>query len=406
MQTRMSDQRPQRGSLQGHSPDPVVLPPWLRSTWFGYVAALLLIAVAVLLDRGYDYISSSVSMFDAAPFGLVSIVVALLWGLLPALFALALGLFALAIFVAPPELMISDIGYNIAIFGPFVFLQILAVATAIRFEADRRRIAAAQQTTRTYAQELETANQRLLQANEQLERANYLKDYVILRSSHEIRTPMTVILAQTQMALRRLKRSGETAENWSALRQYLEIVESQALDLRMLIDDLFELSSLRTGQFPLRLTQVDLASLCRDVIKNQQAISDRAIELELPSESLLLQADQKRLAQVLVNLVNNAIKYSPEYTAIHVSAYPEHDHLIVEVHNEGTALSPEELEHIFEPFYRTCNAENSPVEGWGLGLTISQEIVELHKGQIWAESAEGKGITFFVKLPLNQDNPA
>ena len=174
----------------------------------------------------------------------------------------------------------------------------------------------------------------------------------------------------------------------------------------MLIDDLFDLSSVRTGKIPLRLTQCDLGSLCRDVIKEQQAFSDRTIELELPSEPLLLQADEKRLVQVLVNLVNNAIKYSPENTTIHVRGHPEHAHLILEVHNEGTALSPVQLEQIFEPFYRTHDAENSPIKGWGLGLAISKEIVERHGGQIWAESSEGKGITFFVKLPISQDNLA
>jgi len=405
MQTRMSDQRPQKRSLREHAQHPVVLLSWLRSAWFGYVAGLLLVGAMSFFDKLYDYISSSISMFDAAPFGLVSIVVALLWGLRPALFAIAIGLVAIVTFITPPGLLTSNIGKDIAIFAPFVVLQILAVGVAFRFEAARRRVLAAQQRTQTYAQELEAANQRLVQANEQLERANYLKDYVVLRSSHELRTPLTMILGQTQMALRRLNRSGETPENWSALRQYLGIVEAHALNLRMLIDDLFDLSSVRAGQFPLRLTQCDLGSLCRDVIRDQQTCSDRSIELDLPSEPLLLQADEKRLVQVLVNLVNNAVKYSPENTTIRVRVRPEHAHLILEVHNEGTALSPVQLERIFEPFYRTLDAESSPMKGWGLGLAISKEIVERHRGQIWAESAEGKGITFFVKLPISQDNP-
>jgi signal transduction histidine kinase len=391
----MSGQRPQH---------PVVRFSWLRSAWFGYVASLLLVGAAVSLDKMYDYISST-PIFDCVPLGLASVVVALLWGLRPALFTIVLGLIAIATFISP-GLLTSDIGMDIAILGPFVVLQILAVAIAIRFELARKRILAAQQMSQAYAQGLETANQRLVQANEQLERANYLKDYVILRSSHEIRTPMTMILGQTQMSLRRMNRSGETSENWSALRRYLAIVEGQALQLRMLIDDLFDLSSVRTGKIPLRLTQCDLGSLCRDVIKEQQAFSDRSIELELTSEPLLLQADEKRLTQVLVNLVNNAIKYSPENTTIHVRVHPEHAHLILEVHNEGTTLSPEQLEQIFEPFYRTNDAENSPIKGWGLGLAISKEIVERHGGQIWAESSEGKGITFFVKLPISQDNLA
>ncbi len=403
MQTRMSDQRPQKGSLQEHSQHPVESLSWLRSAWFGYVAGLLLVGAMTLLEK-MDQMVPSAPLFVGAPFALVSVLVALLWGWRPALFTIAVGLVAIAEFVSR-GLLTPNIGKDTVMVAPFVALQLVAVGVAIRFEVARRRVLAAQQRTQTYAQELEAANQRLVLANEQLERANYLKDYVVLRSSHELRTPLTMILGQTQVALRRLNRSGETSENWSALRQYLVIVEAHALNLRMLIDELFDLSSVRAGQFPLRLTQCDLGSLCRDVIKDQQACSDRSIELELPSEPLLLQADDKRLVQVLVNLVNNAVKYSPENTTIHVCVRPEHAHVILQVHNEGTALSPVQLEQIFEPFYRTLDAENSPIKGWGLGLAISKEIVERHGGQIWAESAEGKGITFFVKLPISQDNP-
>ncbi|HKF38324.1 MAG TPA: HAMP domain-containing sensor histidine kinase [Ktedonobacteraceae bacterium] len=401
----MSDQHPQKGAPQERSRHPVLPLSWMRSAWFGYVAGLLLVGMMVFFDKLIDFVTSS-SMFDTVSFALASVLVALLWGWRPALFTIVIGLIAIIKFIAHPGLLTSNIGKDTAIFMPFVVLQSVAVATAIFFEVARRRILAAQHMTQVYAQELEAANQRLVHMNEQLESANYVKDYVILRSSHELRTPMTMILGQTQMALRRLNKSGETPENWSALRQYLGIVEAHALNLRMLIDDLFDLSSVRAGQFPLHLAQCDLGSLCRDVIEDQRAFSDRAIELELTSEPLLLQADDRRLIQVLVNVVNNAIKYSPENTTIHVRVRSEPAHLIVEVHNEGPALSPVQLEQIFEPFYRTSDAENSPVKGWGLGLAISKEIVERHRGRIWAESAEGKGITFFVKLPISQDNPA
>lgn len=211
---------------------------------------------------------------------------------------------------------------------------------------------------------------------------------------------MTTILGRTQLALYRLNKSGETPENWLALRQYLEIIEIHAQRLAALINDLFDLSSIRLGQLSLQKTLCDLASLCREVIKDEQASSGRSIELELPAEPVLLQADEKRLTQVLVNLVDNAVKYSAENTPIRVRVRREDSHGILEVHNEGTALTQAQLEHIFEPFYRTLDAEASPVKGWGLGLTIAREIVERHGGQIWAESSKAKGITFFVKLPV------
>ena len=401
MQTRASGQRPQKGPPHGPSQHPVVPFAWLHSTWVGYAAGLLLNGAMVPLDKLYDYISST-PIFDSAPLGLASVVVALLWGLRPALFTIAVGLIVIAKFISP-GLLTSNIGKDIAILAPFVALQILAVAIAIRFELGRKRILAAQQLSQTYAQELEAANQKLVQANEQLERANYLKDYVITRSSHELRTPMTTILGRTQLALSRLNRSGETPENWSALRKHLEMVVVHAQRLRALIDDLFDLSSVRSGEMPLRPAPCDLESLCRDVIEDQQALSGRSIELELPSDCPLLQADKKRLGQVLVNLVDNAVKYSPEHSVIHVSVRAEDAHVLLQVQNEGTVLSPTQLEQLFKPFYRTLDAETSPVKGWGLGLSISKEIVERHGGQIWAESSEGKGITFFVRLPLEAD---
>src|SRR5258708_5223464 len=129
MHTRTSDQRLQKESLQEHSQYPVVFLSWLRSAWFGYAAGLLLVGAMVLLDKTYDYISA-ISMFDAAPFGLVSVLVALLWGLRPALFAIAIGLIAIVIFLSPGVLT-SNVGEDIAIFAPFVAMQSLAVATAI-----------------------------------------------------------------------------------------------------------------------------------------------------------------------------------------------------------------------------------------------------------------------------------
>ena len=405
MQTGMSDQRPQKGPLHeavqrpGDRPQHrVVHLAWLHSAWFGYIASLLLVGVVLLVEKIVQLFLST-PLFTSAPFALVSVLVGLIWGLGPALFSIAIGLFVYLEFLSP-GLMTPNVGRDALMVAPFIFLQTVAVATAIQFEVARRRLLAAQHVTQAYARALEAANQRLVQANEQLERANYLKDYVITRSSHELRTPITTILGRTQLILSRLNRSGETPENWSALRKHLGIVVVQAQRLRALIDDLFDLSSVRSGEVPLRLAPCDFGSLCRAVIEDEQALSDRSIELELPAACLLLQADEKRLTQVLVNLVDNAVKYSPEHSVIHARVCAGDAHVIFQVQNEGTVLSPTQLEQLFKPFYRTLDAETSPVKGWGLGLSISKEIVERHGGQIWAESSEGKGITFFVRLPL------
>jgi len=405
MQTRMSDERSRKGPLHEAVQRPedrpqqrVVHLAWLYSAWFGYLASLLLVGVVLLVEKIVQLFLST-PLFTSAPFALVSVLVGLIWGLGPALFSIAIGLFVYLEFLSP-GLMTPNVGRDALMVAPFIFLQTVAVATAIQFEVARRRLLAAQHVTQAYARELEAANQRLVQINEQLERANYLKDYVITRSSHELRTPITTILGRTQLILSRLNRSGETPENWSALRKHLQIVVVQAQRLRALIDDLFDLSSVRSGEVPLRLAPCDFGSLCRAVIEDEQALSDRSIELELPAACLLLQVDEKRLTQVLVNLVNNAVKYSPEHSVIHARVCAGDAHVIFQVQNKGTVLSPTQLEQLFKPFYRTLDAETSPVKGWGLGLSISKEIVERHGGQIWAESSVEKGITFFVRLPL------
>src|SRR5262249_8780737 len=102
---------------------------------------------------------------------------------------------------------------------------------------------------------------------------------------------------------------------------------------------------------------------------------------------------------------SNAVKYSPENSVIHVCGRQESVHLILTVHNADPAITQEQQKHIFDPFYRAPEVELSDIEGSGLGLSISKEIVERHEGEIWVESCEEKGTTFFVRLPLQLASP-
>ena len=102
-----------------------------------------------------------------------------------------------------------------------------------------------------------------------------------------------------------------------------------------------------------------------------------------------------------MNLLSNAVQYSQENSSILVRVYPENNTLLLQVHNDGPALSREQLERLFDPFYRDPSVERAALPGWGLGLTISKKFVERHGGHIWAESSPGNGVTFFVRLPVN-----
>ncbi|HCI79352.1 MAG TPA: sensor histidine kinase, partial [Ktedonobacter sp.] len=145
--------------------------------------------------------------------------------------------------------------------------------------------------------------------------------------------------------------------------------------------------------------ECELVDLCRSIVEDQHLLTDRPISLETDT-SILLLADCERLAQVVVNLVGNAIKYSPERSPIEVRVSKRDTTALIEVQDHGKGIKKEQQEHIFDTFYRTPDAQASSKFGLGLGLSICKDIVERHGGRIWCESEMGKGSTFFVELPL------
>ena len=357
---------------------------WLRSAWIGYPASVGCIGVLLLLEK-LDAFAPQAPIFVGSPFALLSILVALLWGMGSALVTMVLGLAAIATWIAP-GILTPNLLQDLILDGPFLFLQLLAVVVVLHFERSRRKLVAARQ-----AKEV---------AQRELERAMALKDAFILRASHELRTPLTTILGRTQWLSSRLQKSGQTPENWSALSRYLEVVEGRAQRLHALVDRLYQLGRLQTADLPLQRQPCDLGALCRQVVADQRHLSERVIELEVPDDAVMVQIDEELLRQVLENLLSNAIKYSPEPSAIGVSLSKAQGQATLQVHNESPALSAEQIEHLFEPFYRTAEVEASSIPGWGLGLSICKEIVERYEGRIWAQSRAGEGVTFFVRLAL------
>lgn len=363
---------------------------WWRSSITGYFASFFLVGALLIIEK-IDELVPHAPIFVGTPFALISVLAALIWGLGPALVAFVLGLIVVIEFFSP-DVLSTDFLHDAAIIGPFTVLQLVAIATVIKLERARQRLLAARQ-------ELASAHEELLASHKQLEQAVALKDYVMTRAAHELRTPLTTILGRTQLLSSRLNKSGETPENWAALKNYLEVIEVRALHMRALIENLFDLSRIHAKIAPLEKRPCDLGNLCRKVVEAQRVSSGRIIELELPAQDIMLQADDKRLSQVLVNLLSNAIKYSQEDSVIYVRVSSEDTHALLLVHNAYPELAPEQLKRLFEPFYRASNVEYSSIQGWGLGLTLAKEIVEQHGGQIEARSTQGNGITFVVRLP-------
>ncbi|GHO83793.1 sensor histidine kinase [Dictyobacter formicarum] len=342
---------------------------------FGYIASVLLIAAMVLL-KYVDIFLAKAPYFAIAPMGLVSTVVALSWGIGPGLFSLALGLLATQYFIVP-GIFTPDIGRDTAIGGPFVAVDFIVIVLVAR---------------------LAVVNQQLIRANQDLGQSANFKDQFIARATHELRTPLTTIRGQAQLALRRLRNFKDEVSQ-ATIQRHFEKMDGRAADMQLLLDDLLDLNSLRAGTLPLHFGTCDMVEIAQDVVAEQREVSNRAITFNETGSRVSLYADKKRLSQVVTNLISNAIKYSTEDTVITVDVDQGPREVVLRVHNEGPQLSATSLSRAFDIFYRAPEAEATQT-GWGIGLTISREIVEQHHGRIWAEASPGGGATFFVAIPV------
>ncbi|GHO47155.1 sensor histidine kinase [Ktedonospora formicarum] len=359
---------------------------------FGYIVSILLICILIVVELLNKYISPEIPYIVGFPYSLTAILVALVWGAGPALVALVLGMIVVFAFIVP-GLLTTNILRDIVILGPFILLLVLTLAIVIRLERSHLNLYCVHKN-------LDATNQSILQMNQQLEQANALKDYVFTRAAHELRTPLTTILGRTQLISSRLQKTGETPENWAAVRKYIQVVKARANQQRALLESLLYLSRVQLEQVPLNLTPCDLESLCHDVLKEQQTPSEHLVEFSFPETPILIMADKNLLTPALTRLISNAMMYSPHNSVVTIGGYADEKHVVLYIHNDASALSPTQLAYLFEPFYRTSEVENASLPGWGLGLTITKGIIERHRGKVWAESSQDEGVTLFAQFPV------
>ncbi len=239
--------------------------------------------------------------------------------------------------------------------------------------------------------------------------ANALKDEFLAITAHEFRTPLTVVLAHCQMALRVLRKMSDHAQT-PRLKDSLVVIEEQTHQLTGIVNSFLEVTQLNRGQLVIKSELVDVAEIVKQVVTNYQGTSELH-ELSYtiaPSEHpYLVQGDSSRLLQVLANLIQNAIKYSPLGGPISVSLSQalsnETQQRIIEicVADTGIGIPQESLPRLFERFYRAPNTQSSKTKGIGLGLYIVAELIRLHGGTIHAESTGimGDGSRFIFTLP-------
>jgi signal transduction histidine kinase/ActR/RegA family two-component response regulator len=232
-----------------------------------------------------------------------------------------------------------------------------------------------------------------------LKRSDQMKSDFISSVSHELHTPLTVITVAVNNFL-----DGIFGPMTELQLKWIERVKSSSQRLTRLINDILDLSKLESGRIRLNRKKFNLGTLAHTIQNDLSAIAhDKGLTLdcELPPEPLEIFASQSRLEQVLVNLVTNAIKYSPSGSRILIKVQRVNQQAQVEVSDNGLGIDPSKLDVIFDRFMQ-LGADKTATPGIGLGLAICKEIVALHEGRIWAESEGiGKGSRFVFTIPLD-----
>ncbi len=225
------------------------------------------------------------------------------------------------------------------------------------------------------------------------------KDFVA-NVSHELRTPITSIKGFSETLLDGALHDEKT------LQAFLEIIYKESNRLQMLIEDLLELSKIEQHGFSVAFTKVNLLDV---IIRAAEMTSQRLEEKDMNfitdiERDIYVEGDLNRLIQVVMNLLSNAITYSPEKTSVHLRLQETNTHGIITIRDEGIGIDANEIPRIFERFYRVDRARSRNSGGTGLGLAIVKHLIEVHQGRIHVESETGKGTTFEIFIPKNQSS--
>lgn len=236
------------------------------------------------------------------------------------------------------------------------------------------------------------------QALERAEAAVRARDEFLSIASHELRNPITAITATAQL-MRRLLDRGRLDE--PRLDKYTRTIHESGERLALLVNDLLDVSRLRSGQLSIQTQSADLAELVKRAVEIERiAAEGHRLRLHI-EDSHTLQLDPERIRQVVVNLLDNAIKYSPTGGEVRILLTYDDDGAWLRIQDQGMGLPEDALESIFAPFGRAANAASSQIQGMGLGLYIARRIAEAHGGRLWAESeGEGHGTTQCLWLPV------
>jgi len=245
--------------------------------------------------------------------------------------------------------------------------------------------------------EAKNAEAELIRTNQILKEHDRLKSEFVSTVSHELRTPLCIFKNIISNAM-----AGVMGKVSRKLYESLKTADFSIDRLSRIVDDFLDVSRIESGVMKLNLQPLPLCSIISDVADSLRTLATaKGLELntDLCPEELLVNADKDRIAQVLTNLIGNAIKFIPTGCQIDVIVTDRADHVEIAVTDNGPGLSKEDMEKIFDRFVQARNLASAGEHGTGLGLTIAKELVEMHKGRIRVESTPGHGCSFYFTLP-------
>ncbi|KYC71917.1 PAS domain S-box protein [Bacillus coagulans] len=232
-------------------------------------------------------------------------------------------------------------------------------------------------------------------------RLEQIRSEFVANVSHELKTPVTSVKGFAETLL-----DGAMYDE-ATLREFLKIIYDESDRLHRLISDILDLSRIEQHRIPLKMEQLNVVDVITETAQTmRKRIEKKQLELVLPQKRhVMMEADKDRLRQILLNLVTNAIAYTPDKGRIEISLIERENELDLIVSDTGIGISEKDLPRIFERFYRVDKARSRQSGGTGLGLAIVKHLVESYHGKIRVESEEGKGSTFIVTLPRTQTRP-
>lgn len=234
----------------------------------------------------------------------------------------------------------------------------------------------------------------------ELRRLRRIRSEFIDNLSHELRTPLTTMRLLAESLSMETKRTSVPQR----VTDMIDRVDLETARLVQMIDELLDLASIEGGETPLNITPTDLGGVVDETLERLRGYADHHhvnLRSDVPPDSTArtVPADSGRVGQILVNVIDNAIRYSPEGGEVVVHVRPAESEVVIEVEDHGAGIAHADLERIFERFYKGDRARARGRGGTGLGLAIARHIAERHGGRMWARSEPGKGAQLFLALP-------